>query len=111
MAAAYAIFAGLRDAKAGKAPFFWALISDPAHRAEMMRRDWKSVGKVFLIALVLDVVYQIYELHFVYPGEAIVVAIILAIVSLPDLAWTGYAPCPEEVPRSNLPGVPHQGGP
>ena len=80
MAAAYAIYAGLKDAKTGKPPYFWALISDPAHRAEMMKDGWKSVGKVFVLAVVLDIVYQIYVLHFVYPGEAIIVAFMLAIV-------------------------------
>ena len=80
IAAVYAIFAGLKDARAGKPPYFWALISKPDHRAEMMKDGWKDIGKVFVLALVLDIAYQIYELHFVYPTEAITVAIILAIV-------------------------------
>ena len=80
MASIFAIVAGLRDAKTGKPPYFWSLIADPANRAEMIRDGWKSVGKVFVLAIVLDVVYQIIELHFVYPGEAIIVALILAIV-------------------------------
>ena len=33
-----------------------------------------------MLALVLDVVYQIIAEHFVYPGEAITVAIVLALV-------------------------------
>jgi hypothetical protein len=41
---------------------------------------WKSIGRVFVLALVLDVVYQIIAEHFVYPGEAITVAIVLALV-------------------------------
>jgi hypothetical protein len=46
----------------------------------MVEDGWKSVGKVFMLALVLDVVYQLIQLRFVYPGEAIVVALVLAIV-------------------------------
>ena len=46
----------------------------------MMESGWKSVGKVFVLALVLDVVYQIIAIRFVYPGEAIIVAVLLAIV-------------------------------
>jgi hypothetical protein len=38
------------------------------------------VGRVFLLAVVLDVVYQIIVRRFVYPGETIIVAFILAIV-------------------------------
>jgi hypothetical protein len=80
MASIFAIRAGLNDAKTGKPPYFWALLWDPTHRHDMIKDGWKSVGKVFLLAIVLDVVYQIIAEHFVYPGEAIIVAIILAIV-------------------------------
>ena len=80
MAAYFAIRSGLADASAGKPPYFWGLLSDHAHRREMIKDGWKSVARVFWLAIVLDVVYQLYVLHFVYPGEAIAVALILAIV-------------------------------
>jgi hypothetical protein len=80
MAAVLAIISGLKDARAGKPPYFWALLVSPGHRADMIKDGWKSVGRVFILALVLDVAYQIIVLHFVYPGEAIVIAFILAIV-------------------------------
>src|SRR5258707_826621 len=80
MAAIFAIRAGLADARAGKPPYFWTLVTDPAQRAYMIKDGWKSVGKVFVLALVLDVVYQIIVSRFVYPGEAIIVAFVLAIV-------------------------------
>lgn len=80
MASIFAIVSGLSDAKAGKPPYFWSLLTQPAHRAEMIRDGWKSVGKVFILALVLDVVYQVIALRFVYPGEVIIVAFLLAIV-------------------------------
>lgn len=35
---------------------------------------------MFILALILDVVYQIIVLRFVYPGEAIIVAFVLAIM-------------------------------
>jgi hypothetical protein len=87
MAAIFAIRSGLQDAKAGKPPYFWGLVSNPGHRIEILKDGWKSVGKVFLLALVLDVVYQVIVLHFVYPGEAIIVAFVLAI--LPYLILRG----------------------
>jgi hypothetical protein len=80
MAAIFAIRSGLADARTGKPPYFWALLSDPAQRAAMIKDGWKSVGKVFILAVVLDVVYKIIVSSFVYPGEAIIVAFILAIV-------------------------------
>ena len=80
MAVLFAVRSGVTDARTGKPPYFWSLLTDPGHRAEMLRDGWKSVGKVFVLALVLDVVYQVLVLRFVYPGEAIVVALALAIV-------------------------------
>jgi hypothetical protein len=80
MAATMAVIAGLKDARSGKPPYFWALFSHQGSRVDMLKDGWKSVGRVFLLAVALDVVYQIIEQHFVYPGEAIIVAFILAIV-------------------------------
>jgi hypothetical protein len=80
MASIFAILSGLRDAKTGKPPYFWSLVSDPASRVEMLKDGWKSVGKVFMLAMVLDIVYQWIEQRFVYPGEVIIVAFLLAIV-------------------------------
>jgi hypothetical protein len=80
MASIFAIMAGLADAKAGKPPYFWALVTHPQHRRDMLKDGWKSVGKVFMLAIVLDCVYQVIVQRFVYPGEALIVAFILAIV-------------------------------
>jgi hypothetical protein len=80
MAALFAIRSGLKDAKSGKPPYFWYVVSDRIQRAELIKDGWKSVGKVFIAALGVDVVYQFMELRFVYPGEAVVVAFLLAIV-------------------------------
>jgi len=80
MASIFAIIAGIKDAKAGNPPYFWALVTQPTHRKAMLHDGWKSVGKVFLLALGLDVVYQLIATRFVYLGEVIVVAFLLAIV-------------------------------
>jgi hypothetical protein len=80
MACFFAIRHGLTDAKAGKPPYFWSILSNLSHCRPMLKSGWKDVGRVFLLAIAMDVVYQIIELHFVYPGEAIIVAVVLAIV-------------------------------
>jgi hypothetical protein len=81
MACFFAIRGGLADAKAGKPPYFWSLFSKAAaQRVAIIKDGWKSVGKVFVLAMLLDVVYQIVEMRFVYPGEVIIVATVLAIV-------------------------------
>src|ERR1700722_19309028 len=78
MASVFAIIAGLRDAKAGRPPYFWSLIKGQNRRADF-KEGWKSVGKVIVVALALDLVYQIIVLHFLYPGEAVIVAFVIVI--------------------------------
>jgi len=80
MAAIFAIISGLRDAKAGRPPYFWTLITHPEQDKELLKDGWKSIGRVFIFAMILDAVYQFIVLHFFYVGEAIIVAIILALV-------------------------------
>ena len=52
-----AIRSGLADARAGKPPFFWTVLTNANDRRELLRSGWKSVAKVFTMAVVLDVVY------------------------------------------------------
>jgi hypothetical protein len=80
MASIFAIISGLKDARTHKPPYFWGIITHPDQRADMLKDGWKSIGKVFILALVLDVAYQIIELHYVYPDEALIVGLVLAIV-------------------------------
>lgn len=80
MAIFLAVRSGLKDSREGKPPYFWALFADPAQRQEMLRDGWKSIGRLFVLALVLDCAYQIIVLRWIYPFEALVVAFILAII-------------------------------
>ena len=74
-----AVRSGLADAKTGKPPYFWGLLSHRGQRKAMLKEGWKSVGRIFCFALAMDVIYQLIVLRFVYPGEALIVALILAI--------------------------------
>jgi len=80
MATLFAFRDGMKDGRAGAPPYFWALFTDPSHRRGMLKTGWKSVGKIFILALILDAIYQVIVVRWFYPGEAIVVAIILALV-------------------------------
>src|SRR5215831_9401425 len=89
MASFFAIRAGLADAHTGTRPYFARLITDSGNRKAIIEDGLKSVGRVFIFAVVLDVVYQLWELKTVYPFQAFVVAVILAIV--PYLIVRGIA--------------------
>ncbi len=59
MAALFAIRAGLRDAREGQRPFLWAFYAHPGRRRELLQQARSDVGKVFILALVLDAIYQV----------------------------------------------------
>ena len=80
MAVLLAFRAGLKDAQQGRPPYFWTILTDPNQRADLLREGWKSIARVFFLAIIMDVIYQLIVLRWVYPFELILVAILLAVV-------------------------------
>jgi hypothetical protein len=80
IATIFAVMDGMKDAKTGKPAYFWAIFSNAEHRKELLSDGWKHVGKIFIIAAILDIVYQLKVFHRIYPGEILIVAFLLAIV-------------------------------
>ncbi|MGH7682125.1 MAG: hypothetical protein ACRENN_09075 [Candidatus Eiseniibacteriota bacterium] len=80
VAAFLAIRAGLKDAREGRTPYLWAIFKDPAARDHLLHGGWKDIRKIFLMALTLDTVYQIIVFRWIYPLQAIIVAVILAVI-------------------------------
>jgi hypothetical protein len=80
MATVLAVKDGMADGRLGKPPYFWAIFTHPAQRAALVRDGWHSVRKLFIIALVLDLAYQVIVLKGLRPLEGLVVAMALAFV-------------------------------
>ncbi len=80
MAVFLAIRAGLQDAREGQPPFLWAIFTHPGRRRELLRRTWGDVGNVFILALVLDSIYQVIMHSGIYALELLLTATILALV-------------------------------
>ena len=80
MAGLLAVRAGLRDAREGRPPYFWTLLTDSTQRAALLRDGWRAVARVFVLAIVMDVIYQLIARRWIYPGETVVVAIVLAVI-------------------------------
>jgi len=80
MASLLAFRAGWKDAQTGRPPYFWTILTDPGQRTDLLREGWKSVARVFVLAIVMDVIYQLIVLHWIYPLELILIAILLAVV-------------------------------
>ena len=80
VASVLAIRAGLKDAREGRPAYFWAILTDADNRRELIRDGWKSVAKVFTLAMIIDVVYQLIVFKWVYPSEVLILAFLLACV-------------------------------
>jgi hypothetical protein len=79
-----AVFFAFRDARKdireGLPPFFWSLFTDPGHRRHMIESGWKSICKVLIVAIVLDLVFQYRALRVFHPAVALLAGLVLALV-------------------------------
>jgi hypothetical protein len=80
MATFFGIRDGVSDAKTGRPPYFWTICWNKEHREDFLKEGIRRVAKILILAIVLDAIYQLIELHWFYPGEAIIVAITLAFI-------------------------------
>jgi len=80
MATFLAIRSGLRDAKSGKDPYFWSFLFARGHRLDIVKDGWKSVGRLFILAVVLDLTYQVLVQSSIHLRAALIVACVLAIL-------------------------------
>jgi hypothetical protein len=80
MAALLALLAGLKDAREHRPPYLWTVLTDSSQRGDLLRHGWKAIARVFILAIVMDTIYQLYVLRWLYPLELLLVAILLAVV-------------------------------
>ncbi len=75
-----ALRADWEDAREGRPAFLGAFIKDPVERNRLFRSALKDIGKVFIMAVALDTVYQVMVFRFVYPVQVLIVAVLCAVV-------------------------------
>lgn len=80
MATGLAAIDGWRDARAGAPPYFWSLLTGSAPRADRLYDGIIATSRVILLGLVMDIAYQLIEFKTFYPGEAAIVAVLLAFI-------------------------------
>ena len=76
----FAFRAGRNDAQQGRAPYGWEFISNPIKRRDLLRECWKDIAKIFVAAMIIDLLYQIIELRWLHPAEALIVATVLVLL-------------------------------
>jgi hypothetical protein len=80
MAIIFAVRAGLKDAREGRPPFLWQIITEPDERQRLRRSWWKDIGKMIIVVLVVDTAYQIFILRAFYIVQALILVVALAMV-------------------------------
>ena len=80
MATLFGIRAGLRDAREGISTFLWGILTQPGGRAAAFRSAVKDVGKVFIMAVIMDTAYQLIVFRGLRLLQVLVVAVACAIV-------------------------------
>src|SRR3954451_15026561 len=59
MALIAALRDGIKDARTGRSPYFWTIVSEPGKRAARLREGLNATARILLLGLVMDVIYQI----------------------------------------------------
>lgn len=89
----FAIRAAFKDAKEGTVPYLWRFLVSKDKRNRVAKEGWKDFGNIFIVAILLDIVYQLILMFKVrsstsfYPLESVTVAVCLAI--LPYILFRG----------------------
>jgi hypothetical protein len=83
MAAVAALRDGVQDARRGRTPYVLALLRGVRSAEGRSGRLWEgivSTGRILILGIVMDTIYQWLEFKTFYPGQAAAIAILLAFV-------------------------------
>lgn len=80
MATLAALHDGIQDARTGRAPYFWTVLSNPEKRIGRLREGIIAIARIILLGFAMDAIYQWRVLGTFYPGEAVIITLILAVL-------------------------------
>ena len=80
MAAIAALHDGIKDARAGRAPYLATILHDPAKRVGRINEGLVSISRIILLGFAMDAIYQWRVLDTFFPAEAVVITLILAVI-------------------------------
>jgi drug/metabolite transporter (DMT)-like permease len=69
-----------RDARAGRSPYLWRVISSPKECIEWLREGLNATARIILLGLIMDAIYQVIVFKRFYPVEAVIIAVLLGFV-------------------------------
>ena len=80
MAAFYAYRDGRKDAGAEQLPYLMRFFSAPRSRPSLVRETWQAVGRIIALGVVMDALYQIIVLRWIFPLQLVVMVLALAVL-------------------------------
>jgi hypothetical protein len=80
MATIAALYDGIKDARTGRSPYLWTILTNPAQRSGRLHEGLISTAQIILLGLCIDAVYQFIVFKTFHPVEAVVIALFLAFV-------------------------------
>jgi hypothetical protein len=104
MATIAALHDGFKDARTGRSPYLWTMLTNPAKLGGRLQEGLISTARVILLGLGMDMIYQFIEFKTFHPAEAVIIALLLAFVPYLLLRgpcariarwWRGNAPANE----------------
>ena len=69
---------GIRDARTGRPPFLWTILTDPAQRRGRLDEALIATSRIVLLGMTMDALYQFMEFKNFHPAEAVIIALTLA---------------------------------
>ena len=80
MATIAALVDGVKDARTGRNPYFWTILTNPAKRGSHLHEGLIATARVILLGLCMDLIYQFIVFDTFHPAEAVIIAGLLAFV-------------------------------
>src|SRR5262249_2957777 len=87
MAAIAALHDGVKDAREGHKSFFWRAWRHPSEQNGRLPGGLISPARIMLPGVRMDVVFPFKELDEFYPAEAVVIALLLAVIPYFVFRW------------------------
>jgi hypothetical protein len=80
MGAIFAIRDGMKDAREGRAPYFWTVLTDPARRGPSLREGFVTMSRVIALGVIMEAIYQWRVVGGFRPLEMAIVVLLLCFV-------------------------------
>jgi hypothetical protein len=87
MASFSALIDGIKDARTGRNPYLWTILSNPLKRSSRLHEGLISTARIILLGLGMDLIYQYLVFDTFHPAEAVIIAGVLCF--LPYLLLRG----------------------